>query len=807
MRADPVETARRVAGDAYEILGELGREGERSIAFLARENDTGHLVALTLEGLAEATRLGVKPGFSVRRALDPSVPAVESRCPRCHAAVTTWARFCPSCSTDLAGMAEAPVTGSGPSPLATAATAGKFDVLGAMNRAEGGGPVYFAREQDTGRVVALRIDTGESDGPEAAPVANVTQRLRTLRTDALADGGSSDPARAADSEAAPAPAAVPEEPGAQVLVCPSCGTMYGPGAQFCPRDGTALKTKTRSQDLAGRVIAGRYRVLARLGAGGMGQVYKAEHIRMGSLCAIKLMNPALERDPEALSRFAREAAHASRISHANIARVYDFGETQDGLLFLAMEFAEGETLSKIIARDGALPPARAAALARQVADALAAAHELGTVHRDIKPDNIIVNTTKSGRETAKVVDFGIAKGLNAPVDEQVTRAGFVVGNPKYMSPEQLIGEATDARGDVYSLGCVLFEMLTGQPAFSASGGAAQLTKRLTEPPPSPRVRQPDVPAELDAIVTRAMARDPEARFESAAAMRDALTTVVEAITTGRSRIHTDGSWMAVKPQEAPAPRPGERRARRWLEPRRLLPLAGLGVLFVAVIIQLARTGPNEPAPPDSATPAGAAGPGPAAAGGSPAAALPETATRTEPQAVATSPGREGAAGRAEPAGTGTVTADRSRPPADPSRLQADPSRVQGRSGAGGALTGVRPGAADTPVRGRVDTPSVRVRPPPEQTTRPVFRPASADSLAGLLVGVQVRAERREYPQAFEWLRSARARLDALLATFPSEASLRDLDQRLRSQTESVRTACEAWRETQLQRGIEIPPCR
>ena len=190
--------------------------------------------------------------------------------------------------------------------------------------------------------------------------------------------------------------------------CPQCGSEYELDIKFCPKDGSTLRVPA-GENLVGSVIADRYHVLRKLGEGGMGQVYLAEHVKMGRKSAIKVMNPSMSHDPDAIGRFNREAANASRISHNNVAAIYDFGETPEGLIYLAMEYIEGEPLTKIMERTGALPPARAADIARQVAEALEAAHELGIVHRDLKPDNIMIATAKDGRDVVKVVDFGIAK--------------------------------------------------------------------------------------------------------------------------------------------------------------------------------------------------------------------------------------------------------------------------------------------------------------------------------------------------------------------------------------------------------------
>ena len=189
-------------------------------------------------------------------------------------------------------------------------------------------------------------------------------------------------------------------------VCPVCSTEYADDVRFCPNDGQTLRSSGPTEDLVGQVIADRYHVLKKLGEGGMGQVYLAEHMKMGRRSAIKVMNPSLVHDPDAVARFNREAANASRITHPNVCAIYDFGETPDGLIYLAMEFVEGEPLTDLLARDRVLPLARAASIFLQVVDALQAAHDLGIVHRDLKPDNIMLTRARDGSDVVKVVDFG-----------------------------------------------------------------------------------------------------------------------------------------------------------------------------------------------------------------------------------------------------------------------------------------------------------------------------------------------------------------------------------------------------------------
>src|SRR5689334_8200978 len=249
----------------------------------------------------------------------------------------------------------------------------------------------------------------------------------------------------------------------------------------------------------------------------MGRVYLAEHVKMGRKSAVKVLSPELAFSAEAISRFHREAANASRINHPNVAAIYDFGETSDGLLYLAMEFVEGESLRTMLMREPRLDVLRSAKLIRQAADALAAAHHLGIVHRDLKPDNIMVTRNLDGTDLVKVVDFGIAKTVDEGSGSQtLTTAGVSIGTPEYMSPEQLAGEKLDARTDVYSLAVVLFNILSGTLPYPRLTSRETLVKRLTSQPRRLRDVAPDIdwPADLQRALDRALAPYIEDRYSN-----------------------------------------------------------------------------------------------------------------------------------------------------------------------------------------------------------------------------------------------------------------------------------------------------
>jgi serine/threonine-protein kinase len=230
-------------------------------------------------------------------------------------------------------------------------------------------------------------------------------------------------------------------------------------------------------------------------------------------CAVKVMRPQLMSDPVAVVRFNREAENASQISHPNVCAVYDFGETANGLIYLAMEFIDGEPLSRTLQQEVSLLPVRAADIISQTADALSAAHGLGILHRDLKPDNIMIAKSRTGTDHVKIVDFGIARVMSKE-SQQLTSTGIAVGTPEYMSPEQFAGDVLDARTDIYSLALVGYHVLTGTHAFGSGTTTDHLLARLTQPPRRLSTVKPDVtwPVSLQAVFDKALSADPAARY-------------------------------------------------------------------------------------------------------------------------------------------------------------------------------------------------------------------------------------------------------------------------------------------------------
>jgi serine/threonine-protein kinase len=286
--------------------------------------------------------------------------------------------------------------------------------------------------------------------------------------------------------------------------CPQCSAEYPETTKFCPRDGGALVAE---DPMIGRVI-GRYRVLSRIGKGGMGSVYRGEHLKMRRATAIKVLAPSLAASQEFAARFQREAELASTINHPNAVAIYDFGE-DDGLVYLAMELLDGEPLSDRLRRERTLPLDAVVRIARQAADALDAAHRRGIIHRDFKPDNVMLC---GGGEVVKVVDFGIAKQTDAATTAaNLTQTGSVLGTPTYMSPEQVADHALDPRSDLYSLALTVYQMLSGSVPFTGDTAQRVMVMRLIEAPVPLRVRAPAIPPAVEAVVMKALAREPHQR--------------------------------------------------------------------------------------------------------------------------------------------------------------------------------------------------------------------------------------------------------------------------------------------------------
>jgi serine/threonine-protein kinase len=307
-----------------------------------------------------------------------------------------------------------------------------------------------------------------------------------------------------------------------------------------------------STDLAGTVLADRYRIVKKLGEGGMGSVYLAEHTTINKRLAIKVLSPEYSHKQDLVDRFLQEARAASMIEQENVVEITDFGSTPTGSVFFAMEFLNGEDLSSTIKREGPLPWTRVRGVMLQICAALSSAHAAGIIHRDMKPENCYRIRRGSNEDFIKVLDFGIAKVQSDEGDggKGLTRTGMIFGTPEYMSPEQAKGEKVDHRVDVYAVGVILYELLTGRVPFTADTFMGILTKHMFEAPPAPSMIAPgcDVPDDVEAIILKALQKDREYRFQS---MQE-FARAIEAVGTGATPV-------AVVREDVAAPRSGQIR--------------------------------------------------------------------------------------------------------------------------------------------------------------------------------------------------------------------------------------------------------
>ncbi|HWU86277.1 MAG TPA: protein kinase [Kofleriaceae bacterium] len=311
------------------------------------------------------------------------------------------------------------------------------------------------------------------------------------------------------------------------ITCAGCTYAYADTALFCPNCGRPKVREFGGDTLLGKVLGERFQVQALLGQGGSGTIYRAEHITLRRKVAIKVLHAELSRDDLAVERFRREATTVAEIDNEHIVEIHDFGRAPDGRLYLAMELLEGETLDAVLARERTLSVERTADILIQVGEALMEAHAIGYVHRDLRPRNVYLAVRRGKANFVKLLDFGLAKLVETDASAASTSLGMTFGDPRYMAPEQARGDRIDRRADIYQLGCVAYEMLTGAPPFSGNRVFDILTKQVTEAPQPLPSRRRDVPLWMEAAVTKMLAKDPDNRFATTTRMVEALRRGLE----------------------------------------------------------------------------------------------------------------------------------------------------------------------------------------------------------------------------------------------------------------------------------------
>jgi serine/threonine-protein kinase len=466
--------------------------------------------------------------------------------------------------------------------------------------------------------------------------------------------------------------------------CTQCGDPQPSDARFCPRCGLAIVAGAEDPML-GKVVAERYRLVEKIGQGGSGTIYRAEHVTLRKRVAVKILHHQLSTDDTAVERFRREATTVCELDNDHILQVLDFGRAEDKRLFFAMEFLEGETLTKVLERDKQLSIPRVIDILTQTGEALMEAHGLGYIHRDLRPRNIFLITRRGRADFVKLLDFGLAKLVLPEAESKQTAMGMTFGDPRYMSPEQARGDVLDRRADIYSLGAVAFEMLTGTPPFSGSGTFEVLQQHLDATVPSVRYRRADCPEWLDAVVQRSLAKSPDERFSTVLKLIECLREQKAPQAADASEKAAHATLSATKPEPAAAKAPEPARAHketlalgtvRGPSPKGKKEKAKKADAEAAA----ASSGEVAATPAVADPPAPAAGPTVVVDSGAEASAEAAAATPAENEPIAASAPIAAAASESNAAASQPVAADATLP-------EAAPSPAKRRSGKHAMLDG------------------------------------------------------------------------------------------------------------------------
>jgi eukaryotic-like serine/threonine-protein kinase len=485
---------------------------------------------------------------------------------------------------------------------------------------------------------------------------------------------------------------------------------------------------------------GNYKITAEIGQGGMGIVYLAEHPSLGRKAAVKVLHARLAAEPNTVSRFFHEARASNAIRHPNIVEAYDYGTLPDGTTYIVMEYLEGENLAARLSSVGRLPVRLALDFANQAAGALAAAHGKGIIHRDLKPDNLFVtpDPRAPSSELIKILDFGIAK-LAASVDgafSHKTHTGALLGTPLYMSPEQCLGvKVVDARTDIYSLGCILYEMLCGTPPFVSEGFGALVNMHINQQPDPLSQRSPDVSPSLEALVLKMLAKNADERFQSMTEVREALGTEITRAPTYRPgdtpspaaqprRYSSSATTLSAAASLTAGTVPPRDEKRLAL----LISAMAVTVVAAAVVIGALRHGP-------SSAPASAAPAAPAVAVSNPAAPAPVTvAPGPAPPIAPTAPATVEVVLDSNPPGA-LVDADGVTIGTTPMKWQAMPT------GKPRTLTFKLTGYHQLEVGGIVPAPGLRLAPTLQASTPRRSRHHASPSRPGVVPVEDIKSER------------------------------------------------------------------